>query len=72
MSLTMRRRHIEYFRRHYSLYCEAQEELFPGTSIAMRITYDPMKDERMRVNRILSLYNPLDRYIYSTPAKMFR
>ncbi len=72
MSLTIRRWHIECYRRSAVNHMQP-ESIFPRRGGFFMTVYNPPHDERIRHRRLVDSYiHSPHEYIYHTPLRMFR
>jgi hypothetical protein len=70
MSLTIRRRLVECYRRG-AVRDMQPDSVFPHRSEYFIVVYNPPHDERIRHRRIIDSYS-VHKYIYNKPLCMFR
>jgi len=70
MSLTIRRWHVECYRRA-AVKNMQPESVFPRNGEYFMVRYNPPYDERLRHRRLIDSYSQ-PKYIYRTPLRMFR
>lgn len=70
MSLTIRRWHVECYRRAVVKNMQP-ESVFPRDGEYFLVRYNPPHDERIRHERIIDSYSQ-PKYIYNIPLRMFR
>lgn len=70
MSLTIRRRYVECYRRAVVKNMQP-ESVFPRDGEYFLVRYNPPHDERIRHERIIDSYSQ-PKYIYNIPLRMFR
>lgn len=70
MSLTIRRWHVECYRRAVVKTMQP-ESVFPRNGEYFMVRYNPPHDERIRHERIIDSYSQ-PKYIYNIPLRMFR
>lgn len=72
MSLTIRRWHVECYRRA-AVKNMQPESVFPRDGEYFMVRYNPPYDERFRHRRLVDGYiNSPHEYIYNIPLRMFR